>query len=323
MVADDMRLYVFAQGLYMHCARGLNKRDFIIALINAIVDDNAKGECKILDTSPDTAYRCYSGKRRFAKADLSYVTSSLDKGKFQDWVLDSPTDVIQHLSELLKNWNIDNDGTDEDVSGKLADLFVKTLFEEAGIEPQEKNSQSVENAAGNEDISRALKKVEQIEQLIGELPKPRCVPVPDEILEDESSYINELLSAYGDAEKVEGFNKTDLPRYPEYSEDLSERRIDYFAAETIRRGVLELAHGKLAGQFDVLKTETLTGVKDTERQKHDNGYERMLAVMMQATVIPVSNYILSQSHYWISNSIKKGVCHVLVNDGKLKWVKKK
>jgi hypothetical protein len=75
------------------------------------------------------------------------------------------------------------------------------------------------------------------------------------------------------------------------------------------------------GQFDILKTETHDGVKDTAKKTHLNGYERMLAVMEQATKVPVNGYVLRNTHNWISGKIKKGVCHFLVTDGKLKWVK--
>ena len=85
----------------------------------------------------------------------------------------------------------------------------------------------------------------------------------------------------------------------------------------MRRGVSEL-HGDLyQGQFDILKNETHDGVKDTARRTHPNGYERMLAVMEQAVKAPVHGYVLSSSHNWINNKIKKGVCHFLVIDGKL------
>jgi len=52
-----------------------------------------------------------------------------------------------------------------------------------------------------------------------------------------------------------------------------------------------------------------------------NGYERMLGVMEQAVLIQTKQYMLSQSPNWISNRIKSGICHFLVNENKLKWVK--
>ena len=84
-----------------------------------------------------------------------------------------------------------------------------------------------------------------------------------------------------------------------------------------------MGSGSLTDQFDVLKTETLAGVKDTAKRKHQDGYEHMLAIMEQAVIAPVTNYILSASPYWISATIKKGVCHHLVNDGKLVWVRRR
>lgn len=86
---------------------------------------------------------------------------------------------------------------------------------------------------------------------------------------------------------------------------------------------MELGSGGLSGQFDILKGETYNGVKDTAKRIHPNGYERMLTVVEQAVNLSVKDYILSDSPYWISGKIKKGVCHQLVNDGRLKWVKKK
>ena len=79
----------------------------------------------------------------------------------------------------------------------------------------------------------------------------------------------------------------------------------------------------MANQFDVLKDETFDGVKDTAKRTHPNGFEHMLAVMEQAVVAPVTNYLLSTSPNWISGKIKKGVCHHLVNDDKLTWVRRR
>ena len=150
--------------------------------------------------------------------------------------------------------------------------------------------------------------------------------VPPSILSFENRlqpFIDELLRAYGDAEQKE-LTRADLADYQEYADDLADRRVDYYAAETIRRGVLELRSDTLTGQFDVLKEETFEGVKNTARSsKHANGYERMLAVMEQAAITPVTNYLLSASPYWISAKIKQGVCHHLVNANKLRWVKRR
>lgn len=84
-----------------------------------------------------------------------------------------------------------------------------------------------------------------------------------------------------------------------------------------------LRHGKPQVRRILQKAETFDGVKDTAKRTHPNGFDHMLAVMEQAVNAPVNNYLLSSSPYWISGKIKKGVCHHLVNDGKLVWVKRR
>ena len=172
-------------------------------------------------------------------------------------------------------------------------------------------------------IRGSLELIDEIQQKIKSLPRPTNVPVPAVATEDEQKYISELYLAYGDAEGMDSFSGDDLSGFPDYAEDLDDRRVDFYAAETIRRGVMELGSGSLANQFDVLKDETFAGVKDTAKRTHPNGFEHMLAVMEQAVVTPVTNYLLSTSPYWISGKIKKSVCHHLVNDNKLIWVRRR
>lgn len=113
-----------------------------------------------------------------------------------------------------------------------------------------------------------------------------------------------------------------MAQYDEYNEDREDRRIDYFAADSIRQGIRELYSDGYTNQFTVLKEETWAGIRNTARKSYPNGYEKMLNVMEQAAIIQVAQYTLSRSPNWISNRIKMGVCHFLVNDNILKWVKR-
>lgn len=170
-----------------------------------------------------------------------------------------------------------------------------------------------------DSIDSAAEAIIELRDRIDEI-KPEAVDPPDEIQPEESKYILALLAAYGSAEGLSAFSEDQLEQYG-YADDLAERRIDYFAAETIRRGVQELFNGKFSDQFDVLKKETYDGVKNTARRRFQDGYERMLAVMEQVVTVPVEQYLLSHTKYWIGNSIMCGVCHHLVNDDKLRWVR--
>lgn len=105
-----------------------------------------------------------------------------------------------------------------------------------------------------------------------------------------------------------------------YSDDLRQRRKEYYAAETIRRGTREVFKESDSDQFELLKEETYDGIFDIHSQDYKSGYDRLLKVMTQVSAIQINKYSLSKLPEWIGNKEKKGVCHILVNDGRISWV---
>lgn len=301
----------FASDLSAYISFGKSEHDYFTELVGNFIQDAAMDSCKLLKRKPDTKYRYIKGDRTFQPKDAQYLYDHRDKDKFSDWIWErmDDSDSYDNVVAWLDARNIASDNP----SNACADLLENIILDII-------NSTPVSKAAQESAID--LKLIDDIQEKIKSLPRPTNVPVPKVATQDEQIYINELFLAYGDAEKMTVFTVNDLLSFPDYSDDLEERRIDFYAAETIRRGVLELGSGGLSGQFDVLKKETLDGVKDTAKRTHPNGYDHMLAIMEQAVIIPVTNYILSASPYWISATIKKGVCHHLVNDGKLVWVRR-
>jgi len=180
-------------------------------------------------------------------------------------------------------------------------------------------STTISNKKKSKDPFQAL---DELEASINRLPAPVQKTPPKQILQEEQPYISELYAAYGDKEGITDFCETHLAQYDEYKEDREDRRIDYFAADSIRQGIRELNSDGYINQFTVLKDETWAGIKNTAKKSYPNGYEKMLSVMEQAAVVQVAQYTLSRSPNWISNRIKMGVCHFLVNDNILKWVKR-
>lgn len=218
------------------------------------------------------------------------------------------SDSYESVSAWLDKHGIVN----MDPSDACSDLLEQILLDIIGVS-------TMTQATYESELDLTL--IAEIEEKIKSLPRPAVIPVPKEATENEQTYITELCQAYGNAEGMDTIPVDQLQ--DDYLNDLEERRIDFYAAESIRRGVLELRGDTLAGQFEVLKEETYNNVTDTARKAYPNGYERMLAVMEQAVTAPVDNYVLGKTPYWISSKIKKGACHHLVNDRKLKWVRRR
>lgn len=303
----------FAQGISPFCSFGKNEQDFFTELIGNFIKDAAMDSCKILKRKPDTKYRYIKGTRIIQPTDAQYIYDHRDTEKFVSWIWERMDDSDSY-DNVLK-WLYEKGYTGDDPSTMCADLLENIMLD--------LTSKSTDYGSAYVDPLNDYKLIEEIQKKIRALPKPKEIPVPQEATDDEQVYIKELYRAYGDAEGKADFSETDLISCPEYVEDLDDRRIDFYAAETIRRGVQELKGAELSGQFDVLKDEIYKNVKDTARRHQVNGYECMLAVMEQAVIAPVVNYLLSASPYWISGSIKKGVCHHLVNGKKLVWVRKR
>lgn len=301
----------YATGLSAYISYGKSEYDYFTELIGNFIQDAAMDACKLLKRQNDTKYRYIKGIRLIQVKDAQYLYDHRDKEKFSHWIWERMDDTSSYdkISAWLVRHNISSDDPATACADLLESIILGIINNIASSPPSQKS-----------DLDLTL--INDIQEKIKSLPRPANVPVPKEATQNEETYIDELFLAYGDAEGMDVFSRNDLISFPDYEEDLNGRRIDFYAAESIRRGVLELGSGSLTDQFDVLKSETLVGVTDTAKRTHPNGYERMLAVMEQAVTTPMTNYVLSASPYWIGGKIKKGVCHHLVNDGKLAWIRR-
>ena len=302
----------FAKGIEPFIPPQKTDADLFAAIIGNFLKDSAIDSCKLLAHKADTQYRYVNGKP-IPKKEATYLYQNKNPEKFSKWIADSmdEADSYEDMQSWLKNNGYPGEYPDDECAKALEDLLLSICNDS---DKQKKASSPFE---------KSLELIDDINQKIKTLPRPTPVDVPDTYADSEEIYIKALFDAYGDAESIDDFSETELQNFSDYQEDLEDRRIDYYAAVSIQRGVLELNADKLSDQFDVLKSETLDGVKDTAKKRYPDGYEKMLSVMEQAANLPVNNYLLSKSPYWISGKIKKGVCHHLVNDGKLIWVKKK
>ena len=288
--------------------KGRGKADFVTFILGAYVEEGYETECKVLDLRPDTLRKIMSGASPFSAVNAIPFNRHPDKERFVEVLSEDAQsfDSMLALSKALADHGIVNDGSLNDILAKCADVLEQIIMETA-------------RPKGKRDFNDAC---DAVEQALRRMPRPDMQEPPEELAEHEQAYIEALYAAYGDAAKVDVFDHSSLASYPEYDEDLKERRIDYFAAESIRCSIIELQGSDLQDQFSVLKSEMYAGVRNTAMRRYDDGFERMLSVMDQATVTPVDQYVLSRSPYWINNRIKQGVCHFLVTDGRLRWVKR-
>lgn len=143
----------------------------------------------------------------------------------------------------------------------------------------------------------------------------------DAIAPHELPYIYALCEVY--AEKISQAVTPDTvdSLSPPLRKHFADQRKSYYSAESIQRSVREVfADGEQ--QFDVLKNDAYEGIEPTYYDdSYATGYDRLRAVLDKITSTTLSKSSLMNIVGLIGNLEKKGVCHLLVNDERIKsWV---
>lgn len=217
-------------------------------------------------------------------------------------ILDSDLEKEQK-DELMKLYN-DNERPD----------FLGRAFLYAVV----RNNLEKDPSIPEEPIDSDLR---QFKELINKkYPKPKPITPPEEIEDDEIGYVRELYRVYGEVSGEVYARPEDLDAEPKLRKNFDRQRKDYYKAETIHRELRDTIRLDETEGFDLLKDEVYDGVIDTRDKDYDTGYDRLAAVMEHATGVSLSNNLKDRTLDWVGPGEKKGVCHMLVNDQRLRWM---
>lgn len=149
-----------------------------------------------------------------------------------------------------------------------------------------------------------------------EVPLPDKLTPPTEIEQAEYVYIQELLKALANKDKVKQYTLDTLP--PRYKQELARHRQYYFDAEAISRKMREIYDN--SDEFEILKNDTFEGVIDVASMNYEDGYQKLLTVLSKAVSLTDGKSTMWKLPRWLGSSEKKGICHILVNENRLVWV---
>ena len=253
---------------------------------------------------------CYYTYKKEIKAPRNYyIVASNDVGHTLMELIEKPTQIAE---EIIKNWDsYCKNGITKTETINLDDALIAYIkafdFSIVSTYPIAKII--------DEHIHTVYGRI----RFGGESVDIEEVTAPDDYFEkNEMKYITALLEAYSDATGVQIDTVEALKTYSKFFAHFGRQRKDYYSAETIRRFVRDtLTDGK---QFDVLKTEIYDGIIDVHEKDYENGYKRLVADLAQAVQVNTSKSLLDSKLNCVGNSVRKGVCHMLVNDDKIRWV---
>ena len=254
----------------------------------------------------------YTYKKEISVPKEYYIIASNDVGPSLQDLLDNPTEL---LSELIKNWDVH-------CKSKITKTTEVLLEKEFLDYVRAFDFTIIKTYPMSQIIDEYLDTIYGKIRFGGRSFTVPAVLAPSAKIEpEEMNYISALLEAYSEEIGVHVDSIETLKKYNTYFKHLNRQRKDYYCVETIRRFIRDTATD--SRQFEVLKEEIYNGIIDVHEQDYENGYNRLVADLKQATIINTSKCLLDSKLHCIGSNERKGTCHMLVNDNKLKWVDEK
>ena len=303
-----------------------NAAEFVKTLTDAILDDEA-----LEKDSPNPLYKLrkstleayYSGRLPISQKRASVLAPRLDEVKFADFVNTYSFDALNHMKDKLAEFDFDVDPSE--VGQACANILAQIIRRRSEKQTDDVtmlNYQRMETGRSIKNIAPAtIERRGDKLHISGEVITIHRALVPDDIGKHELDYIRALYEAYAHKLNRDTFTADDVPSLPKrYAENYKEQRIAYYSAVSIERSVRDIFDDG-EDEFGKLKDDAWHGINTTYWKDYEDGYARLNAVLEKITSTTLDSSVLSQMRNLIGNLEKKGICHILVNDGVIEsWV---
>ncbi len=310
-----------------NCPEDLNDYDFFLKLIDEFTrPEDSTQEPKenpfINGIERDTVERYIRGQRTFGKRRLHAARRMCNLASFARFVDNYFSDTQKfNIETEIQKYKPEFNNEANAIGYPLAQLFLELIDNVLDIATETENdcSSVSPNKTGLSSTyyyDSNDKKI-HIGGNIITLP-PELTP-PDNINDDEITYVNELLKAYADASGAPPLTIEDISRLSgKHKENFNEQRINYYSAVRICRIIRE-SYAEPDQELQKWKSQTFDYISDTYRDDYENGYKRLIAVLRKV-VDSKTTAAIEGCDQLIQPKERKGVCHLLVNDGKIRWV---
>lgn len=250
-----------------------------------------------------------------AKVDFDFEDACydlLEDDKF-DNVLNNLVELVKKdskLTEAEKKEMLSADNYDLLRIGPK--IFLYSLQNNNNTHPKPKKAKKPATIEGALD---ALK------ELIKKFPKPVAIEVPEKIDATEMVYVSAILEAFSEDAGVEVISQGELLsklEYAKYKTKLDRYRTDYYRAEGIKESLKDTNLETEEGLFQKLEDETFDSIIDKVEDDYGTSYQRMNNVLEHVTTVELSS-LLAKVPGLVQSSQKKGLCHILVNEERIRW----
>ena len=277
------------------------------------------------ESEKSAAYKMYKGKRDIPESVLRAVHANLDKSRFLEAAADIPFDARKNLCTDLSQYRVDC--TTDNVDETCAEIFCSIIKAEL----QKLPGAQIDLFEGRNEVGEAVPPVPiQPARFVdgavylpdGDVIKLSVALKPyKNINEATLPYIHALCDVYTERLAKEVTPKTTGELPEKLQRHLELQRQAYFDAKSIERSVRD-AFVDGERQFDALKDDAYDGIEMVYfDENHETGYDRLQEVLKKITSTELAKSNLVNIKGFITNKTRKGICHILVDDARIKsWV---
>ncbi len=249
-----------------------------------------------------------NGTDNLPTQDAIDIHSRMDLDTFKDFFIeaDLPTDqmdsLINDFKKAGKNLMVDN--IEEEIfnilKGILSDIINKK--KKISIRKAEINGNIV--TIGNKSFKLNDKLVK---------------PFDDENTNDK--YITALIKVYQQDSKISISKVDEITKLPLiYQKHFKIQRESFYNAECVLHQIRDAFYDG-ESEFNLFKDEIYEGIEEHLIQKYKNGFFRVQKVLEIVVIANFSkSYLSKNNNGLIGPKEKKGIVHMLVNDGRIDWV---
>ena len=154
---------------------------------------------------------------------------------------------------------------------------------------------------------------------------PAALQMPEDVIDQEEiPYVHALLTVYAQDAKIgKEISVDDLDAMdPIYKVNLRIQRSSYYSAESVLHQIRDCDLFTDADKrFHVLKVEILDAIEDVINRRYRNGFDRLQVTMDFVAGVTITKAGENLTNGLIGAKEKRGIIHILVNDGKVTWLR--
>lgn len=322
-----MNFSEFVNVLFHYKPKRMAKAEFVRNITDAYFsekenDKGVKQQNPVYDYKDRMLQYIFNGEKHISQDVAQVLAGGVDREQFEGYFDEYSYDALENICSELGKYGFD--AAPDNVAKVCSSILDQIICHIAAGESEDVTKiDYVKRESGRriKDVPLATVELRGDKLYIGGETITLDPLLLDEKETDTSlRYIQAFYEACESALHCKVDESTIHTLSPRYQAIYKDTNDAFFLADAIDHRVRETFDDG-AEEFEKLKQDEWNGISVTYWNTYANGFDRLLAVLNQAVCVNLTDSCLIQIRNLINTLARKGICHILVNDGVIEsWV---